>query len=182
MIKLLKNSIYNGENEEMIHRKLLTYDEFLSQIPASDVEIQMLMKKEGIIEMDGYMRIISKKYCLQTSIVLIDTIMINDWNIDHIDEEECKRELADVNPIILKFVLQQCGDEISTGIWSLNNDHIARITAHNIFSSDSRKVSMIVNSQYYHELFLFARNGRAMISCLHGNRGHQVESVRMRHY
>lgn len=79
---------------------------------------------------------------------LLDTIIEKNWPLDKINEEECRIELQDTNTVLLNHVLSILGikyvNDNGNTLWNLNEDNVAKATAHILFSSEPQKVLLFI--------------------------------------
>jgi len=136
--ELLKQTQYYGTNDENISN-LLSRAEIEERVQASKKELDEAFEKLGVIELKGKMRMISRSASREVIRCVLDTIMENDWSIHNVDEFVCCNIMKDTDAVLLHSVLKKLGRIIekkeNTMIWKLDEDSIAKATAHILFCS-----------------------------------------------
>ncbi len=133
-MKKLKLSEYKGTSEEVNTDKsnLVTLSELFKSILASDEETKKFMNQNNIIEINGYVRLLSNSAIYEASGQVIDYIIENNFDYKHIKEEDLRN--IELDGILLVHVLNKLGIK-NNDHWELNRNNIAKITAHLIFHS-----------------------------------------------
>lgn len=136
--ELLKQTQYYGTNDEN-QTNLLSRTEIEERVQASKKELDEAFEKLGVIELKGKMRMVSRSASREVIRCLLDTIMENDWSIHNVDEFVCCNIMKDTDAVLLHSVLKKLGRIIekkeNTMIWKLDEDSIAKATAHILFCS-----------------------------------------------
>lgn len=152
------NTNTNENSEKEVKEERTTKLGFVSRqeleevVQASRDEIDEALRSIGVVEVNGKMRVLDKKLVKSVARELLDTIMIQGWNMLAINEEDCIREMPDTDNIYLKYVLSKLGtldivsddlnmecEDQETKIWALDEDAVAKVTAHILFMN--RKTS-----------------------------------------
>ena len=68
--------------------------------------------------------------CIQT---LIDVIILHDIDTASVSEARCLELAPEMDDLVLQRALGCLGSETQAGIWRLDNDKVARRTAHILF-------------------------------------------------
>lgn len=143
---ILKNSLYEGKGaseEEMVDEKeLLTRAQLEEQVQASLGELNDALEALGVVEVGGKMRLLDDNLRRSATRELLDTIMIQRWDMNKIDEGECRKNMPDTDEIYLSHALYSLGKAVGDGmgegdgkVWSLNKDKVAKATAHILFQN-----------------------------------------------
>jgi len=138
--ELLKQTQYNGSDDDNNNTlNLLSRNDLEQYVQASKKELDDAFDKLGVIELQGKMRMISRSASREVIRCVLDTIMENDWSINNIDETLCCNNMKDIDPVLLHAVLLKLGNIIdkndTTSIWKLDEESIAKSTAHILFCS-----------------------------------------------
>ena len=137
--ELLKQTQYNGSDDNNTTLNLLSRNDLEQYVQASKKELDDAFDKLGVIELQGKMRMISRSASREVIRCVLDTIMENDWSINNIDETLCCNNMKDIDPVLLHAALLKLGHVIekkeTTSIWKLDEESIAKATAHILFCS-----------------------------------------------
>lgn len=146
LAEILKNSLYEGKGaseEEMVDEKdLLTRTQLEEQIQASAQELHDALEALGVVEVRGKMRLLDENLRRSSTRELLDTIMIQRWDMSKIEENECRKSMPDTDEIYLRHSLYTLGTAVVDGmvdsdgkVWSLDKDKVAKATAHILFQN-----------------------------------------------
>lgn len=134
--ELLKKTQYNGIDDNNTSN-LFSRTDLEECVQASKKELDDAFEKLGVIELQGKMRMISRAASREIIRCVLDTIMENDWSIHNVDETVCCDVMKDIDPVLLHAVLLKLGQILekreSTIIWKLDEESIAKATAHILF-------------------------------------------------
>ena len=88
------------------------------------------------------MRLLDENLSRSATRELLDTIMIQRWNMNKIEESECRKSMPETDEIYLSHALHSLGvmvdnsDQASRGkVWSLDKTKVAKATAHILFQN-----------------------------------------------
>jgi hypothetical protein len=120
---------------------LYTRAQLESIILASSNEIDSGLASLSAVEINGYIRILSRKAVLEVVQTIVDTIIENDWDIQNIDMNLIRqqKELSTMDNVILEKALLSLSSSRDGSTWQLSFPLIAKATAHNLFSSQSQQ-------------------------------------------
>lgn len=143
---ILKLCEYKGITDEIMHppikENLHTLQELRAITPASQKEFDDALQNLDIVEINGFVRLLSRSALLEYSESVFNYIIESDLTIDNIDENLCIAGIPkDSDPLILRRVLASLGEcEVSSdgrNIWNLDKRKVLRMSAHIIFSNHS---------------------------------------------
>lgn len=137
---LLETHVYTGESGEAENAKhrhsFLTRAQLWAEIQASDAEMEVSLRALGVVELDGFMRMLSPEAVSAVSRDLLDTAMVSDWDLSNLDESDCATAMPDTDRVLLRHVLGALGKfSETTNSWVLDQGKVARKTAHMLFES-----------------------------------------------
>lgn len=129
-------SLLSNDDEE------LSFEDIEKCVQASKSEISIALKKLGVVELNGKMRMLSKQATLELTSTIFDTIIENNWKIESIDEKALIANLpSDINILTVRHILGTLGEELiekesslSTR-WKLDRNKVLRASAHLVFTS-----------------------------------------------
>lgn len=137
---MLSETVYKGASCEAENpvdaSKLVKRSDLSSSVQSSQVEIDAYLKKLGVVETGGYLRLLSKEVVQETIQQLFLSILSEGWSIDSIDESRFD-DIADVDSVVLKHVLQLLGSQTEERTWRLNLIEVLKASAHLIFAHHS---------------------------------------------
>ena len=136
LAEILKNSLYEGKGaseEEMVDEKdLLTRAQLEEQIQASAQELHDALEALGVVEVGGKMRLLDDNLMRSASRELLDTIMIQRWDMNKIEENECGKSMPDTDEIYCVFAIHRnaggWNGDSDGKVWSLDKDKVAKAT------------------------------------------------------
>lgn len=144
---MLSETVYRGASYDAENpvesSKLVRRSDLSNTVPASSSEINSYLKKLGVVEVDGYLRLLSKEVIQETIQQLFLSILSEGWNISSIDESVCSTSIADVDSIVLKHVLQLLGSQSENSTWQLNLNEVLKASAHLIFKHHSTENKVV---------------------------------------
>ena len=151
LTSILKDSLYEGKGaaeEEMVDENdLFTRTQLEEQVQASIGELNGALEALGVVEVRGKMRLLDENLSRSATRELLDTIMIQRWDMKQIEESECRKHMPDTDEIYLSHALRSLGEAVGGNdqdsdckVWSLDKDQVAKATAHILFQN--RKSSM----------------------------------------
>ena len=136
----LQHALYNGENSASIDSsKLITKTELYFNTQASSEEINASLSQLGVIEIDGYMRIVSPKTLREVIRCILDTITENSWQLSNISERLCLHHNPTLDARLVQLALEHLGSvDLSCGTdggptWILDYERVAKACAHDLF-------------------------------------------------
>ena len=136
----LQHALYNGENSASIDSsKLITKKELFSNTQASSEEINASLSQLGVIEIDGFMRIVSPKTLREVIRCILDTITENSWPMCSISERLCLHHNPTLDARLVQLALEHLGtvdlpcDTEGGPIWILDYERVAKACAHDLF-------------------------------------------------
>ncbi len=160
--ELLQDHVYTGPDDEenilKLHSKnFLTKLQLINQIQASNAEMNKAMNSLGVVELDGYMRMLGPDAVSAVSRDLLDTAIVSDWDLTQLDENLCAEAMPETARVLLQHVLSTLGQRSSSSssssssstgksndktnnstactTWVLDSDKVARKTAHILFEN-----------------------------------------------
>ncbi|KAL0429395.1 UNVERIFIED_CONTAM: Sister chromatid cohesion protein DCC1 [Sesamum radiatum] len=77
-----------SEEREKMRIGLYRWDDLVDRLQASDEELRMGLQSLSAIEIDGYWRILDDKYMNAILNMLLHNIILNDWSINALNEDE----------------------------------------------------------------------------------------------
>lgn len=138
---LLGSSEYASDIDSTPHKELHLED-IEKCVQASKAEILVALKKLGVVELNGKMRMVSKQANIELTSTIFDTIIENNWKIESIDEKVLMANLpSDTHLVMVRHILGTLGDEIieegnsSCIQWNLDKHKVFRASAHIVFMS-----------------------------------------------
>ena len=134
--ELFASTLYTGQEGPSTVKatNLLTLKDLEEKLPASALEIADAVKKERLVEINGYLRRISPQSAAEACRSLLDTIIEHALPLSNISLEKCKQLMGTgVDEIILRFVLNSLGKPVTCDIWELASDEVAKASAHSLF-------------------------------------------------
>eukprot|EP01036_Dinobryon_divergens_P030394 gene30394-39634_t len=148
---LLKPSEYKGMTEEVNNpptpESLLTLLHLQRTIQASVTELDDALKKHNIVEINGYIRLLSRSAVFEYAEALFNQLIENDWAIGNLDEDLCMRGMPrDTDVLILRRVLSSLGERMEDegshrACWSLDKDKVLRLSAQIVFTRQAMSAS-----------------------------------------
>ena len=129
---------YIPGDDEVEDVPLMTKQEMVSKIQASDGELNSALFALGVVEIDGKMRMLSSKVISEVARELLDTVMVNGWDMAALDEDVCAQNMPTAEPVFLTYVLSTLGSKSKDGdsnLWVLDNNLVAQKTAHILFQN-----------------------------------------------
>lgn len=152
--KLLEPYIFNGNEDSStvgrVGKEGVTKDTLRRTVQASEKELNDALFVMGAVEMDGYMRLVTKSALLEAMQALFNTIIENSWSLNGLDSGTLAAALPDVNPAVLQYILTKlgCVSESSIGsssdggssssssvMWNLKQESVLKYSAHIVFTS-----------------------------------------------
>lgn len=168
MFSLLLPTQYDGPNNSKLlsHTDLLTKPQIERILLASNDEIDEALLKLNVVELNGYLRMLSSDVLSETIRLLLDTIIENNWNIENIDQIECISQLSSpkislgsdtandtfsyndidntssIDDVFILHALGKLGNYLGNNKWKLNEISVAKYTADILFRyrNDNNKV------------------------------------------
>ena len=142
----LQQTVYRGADLEEMYPPdktlLMTREEMAGMMLASEEEVAAALTELNVIEIDGFMRIMSKDAKWDLAKKLINEIVLADLNFDAIDDADLRRRLAEsegsVDYTLFAHTLADLGT-LRDGRWVLQRDRLATTAAHVVFREDSKK-------------------------------------------
>lgn len=151
LITLLLPTQYHGIDDEKENPKqgMYTMDQVIEEIQASRAEIFTAMQEYGIVQLQGYIRLLSREACNQVCRYLLDTIIENSLSLDSIDAGICHEHMHDIDPVLLDYALKSLGEkDTCNGFWKLSYEKIAIATAHYLFCSQESTTKVSIRFAY----------------------------------
>jgi hypothetical protein len=166
----LSLSSYSGKaNEEnpIVKANLISRESLSEVIQASDGEICTALNSLETIEINGFpylsfslifialgfLRLVDRNALREMTANLLDTIMENRWNIDHITDRMCLDAMDGSTDEYLLYsalnALSLSRSSISDGVWKLDYGLVSRSVAKKLFRTrliTSREVNFVLNS------------------------------------
>jgi sister chromatid cohesion protein DCC1 len=171
--EILKSSLYEGstgapgegdeEGEQAVDEgELLTRAQLEEQVQASKAELEATLEALGVVEVRGKMRLLDVNLRRACTRELLDTVMVNKWSMDSVDEKECRSCMVDTDHTYLWHALHSLGTHVSGSssssssssnsnsnssnssgakVWCLDKEKVAKATAHILFQNRSSKDS-----------------------------------------
>jgi hypothetical protein len=122
--------------------QLYTISDLESLILASSEEITNYLKSQCVVEIDGYLRLLSQVSLKQTTRALLDTIIENSLSLKTVSFEQCRQLLNPVDETILLHTFKSLGQfSDDTDAWHLDADKVARASACSIFDEANATVT-----------------------------------------
>ena len=136
--QVLIKTEYNGCEEERTNppdpSNLYTRGMLESLVLASSEEMFVTLDELGVVEINGFVRMVAIKAIRNVNAALIDAIIEKDWNIDAIEKRACLEEIPDVDDVLLGKVMDNLGKSEDGHVWNLSLAAIQRAMAHVIFN------------------------------------------------
>lgn len=115
------------------------------------------------MEVNNVMRLISPAKYREAERYLLDTILENSWQLDHIDEQNIFKHAPHLEKDLLRLVLNRLGTKSPNdeNVWIFNFDNIAKACAHDLFihhtTGNSNKVfsCLTMHINFYFFLLIF---------------------------
>lgn len=137
-----------GEKTKM---GLYRWDDLVDRLQASDEELRFGLKSLSAVEIDGYWRILDDKYLNTILDMLLHDIILNDWSINALNEDEVVVVLeADGFPRnIAKHCLQVYCDKVGEGVgvnstWKLDERRVCVHLARDILKGGKMKIEVFM--------------------------------------
>ena len=144
---ILKPSEYKGMTEEISNPptpdNLFTLLQLRQNIQASITELDAALAKLNVVEINGFIRLLSRSAVIEYAEALFIQLIENEWPLDNLDEELCMRGMPkDTDVIILRRVLSSLGDQVQqdgshSACWKLYKDRVLRLSAQVVFTRQS---------------------------------------------
>ena len=136
---LLQNHQYEGLEREASKDKslFLTQNALWKNTQASDTEMETALHALGVVQLEGFMRMISPKAANEVCRELLDTAIVSSWDLSRIVLSQCHAAMPSADRVILHHVLNSLGttdpSDASGETWVLDSDKVAKKTAHMLF-------------------------------------------------
>ena len=142
----LLSTVYRGINKESAYPPepalLLTRQEVRALALASEAEVDAALKHLGAIEVNGYVRILSRDAQWDITKKLVNEIILGDLNYDGLADDDLKERLESwddsVDYTLFTHTLSRLGEQFD-GKWALERDKLAVAVAHVIFREDTKR-------------------------------------------
>lgn len=148
---LLKPSEYKGMTEEVSNPptpdNLITLLHLQKTIQASVTELDDALAKLNIVEINGYIRLLSRSAVYEYAEALFNQLIENDWAIGNLYEDLCMRGMPkDTDVLILRRVLSSLGERVeeeesNRACWRLDKDKVLRLSAQIVFTRQALSAS-----------------------------------------
>ncbi len=147
---ILKDSLYEGleadaQAMDTDGAMLFSRYQLEEQVQASAAEFNAALDALGVVEVRGTMRLLCEHLRRATTRELLDTIMIQRWDVKNLDEGVCRQHMPDTDSIYLRHALSSLGkpcgdhegsvDRMACGLWCLDAAKVAQATAHILFQN-----------------------------------------------
>jgi hypothetical protein len=134
---LLSVTQYMGfleEQQSPVNTDVLpTKDSLHKTVQASVAELDVYLNSKDVVEVGGKLRLLSKGAVLEAMSVLFNTILIESWTIDSIDERLCSVKMTDIDSVVVKHVLKLLGD-CNGQSWNLDQKKVLSASANLLFN------------------------------------------------
>lgn len=140
------------EEREKMKMGLYRWSDLVHRLQASDRELELALQSLSAIEIDGYWRILSEEYMNGILNMLLHNIILNDWSIEALNEDEVVGVLeTDGFPRnIAKHVLQTFSSkvdaviDIRSCIWKLDTQRVGMQLASEILKDGKMKIDIFM--------------------------------------
>lgn len=137
--ELLSKNLYCGKEfeEESVNR--YTRVELEDLVKASHREIEDALRKLNVVEISGYLRMVSTGCVFEVTRLVLDTIneniSENNWSLSNISRAELNRCLPTVDSFLLDCSLASMGMKKTNAddLWELNQELVNITSAHTLF-------------------------------------------------
>ena len=136
---ILKPSEYRSDDTSLLTSlnpvETIDRESLFNKVQASTSEISSSLTEFGVVEVNNVMRLIAPAKYRETERYLLDTILENSWQLDHIDEQNMCKHAPHLEKDLLRLVLNRLGTQSSSdeNMWILNFDNVAKACAHDLF-------------------------------------------------
>jgi len=153
LAEILEKSLYRGIDEtaeelEKLKKEgaLLTRSQVMQMVQASEKELEGAFSAHGVVELGGYMRMLSKHALRDVTQSLLNELIEKGWQLDSISEADYVADLSKTEATLAMLALSRLGErknkngtdegeEPSSFVWSLDHAKVAKASAHILFQS-----------------------------------------------
>lgn len=140
ILPILQGTAYNGLEEDVNcppdTSLLMTKEGLQARVQASEYEFNALLEKHGVVELNGYMRLVSPTASLQIAEMLFDLLIEKSSDYTSLHEQVLLEEM-DVDPLLLRHVLRQLGQwNNDMQKWELSIDRVGHFAARILVKSE----------------------------------------------
>ncbi|XP_051150503.1 uncharacterized protein LOC127264911 [Andrographis paniculata] len=140
------------EEGEKTNKGLYRWEDLLDRLQASDEELRSALQSIPSVEINGYWRIVDEQYMNGVLNMLLHNIVLNDWSMDALDEDEVVRALeADGFPrSIAEHCLRVYSNKLDSGdgerscTWKLDEKRVCVKLAREILRERKIKIEMFM--------------------------------------
>ncbi|KAL3833011.1 hypothetical protein ACJIZ3_007747 [Penstemon smallii] len=141
-----------SEERDKTNIGLYRWDDLVDRLQASDEELRSGLKSLSALEIEGYWRILDDEYINSILSMLSNDIILNDWSIDALNEDEVVNVLeTDGFPRnIAKHCLQVYSSKVEEGVsgkcmWKLDERRVCVQLAREILKEGKMKVEIFMD-------------------------------------
>jgi len=171
---LLRKSQYKyGETQEEKDKLfedgiLLTRKQVMESVQASEQELEAAFITYAVVELGGFMRILSKVTLRDVTRNLLDEIIENDWKIDNIEQDKCTFAMRETDESLVILTLSRLGEKATNEqnsnshsetrgpVWCLDYDKVAKISAHILFQNHLQENALSLKKGWQCQDFMMA--------------------------
>lgn len=131
-----------GTNSNFYTKETLQQD-----VQASSKELSTALSGLGVVELNGFLRMLAPAAVLEAKKAIFDTIIEHDIPLDAVDEQSLRGKMQNIDVVILRHVLYTIGHTIADNstIWSLDRNKILCANAHILFQSNKTLSEVCAN-------------------------------------
>jgi hypothetical protein len=137
----------SSRTQELVHSNFYTKETLQQDVQASSKELSTALSGLGVVELNGFLRMLAPAAVLEAKKAIFDTIIEHDLPLDAVDEQSLRGKMQNIDVVILRHVLHTIGHTIADNstIWSLDRNKILRANAHILFQSNKTLSEVCAN-------------------------------------
>lgn len=141
---MLAGTCYDGANDDLARFPKLTISDVEGIVLASRTEIENYLKSHNVVEINGFLRLLSTSAIEQTTRAVLDTMIEQSSSLKDINFQVFAELMAPVDEIILNAAFSTLGVfNEKTKFWDFNFENVAIASAHSVFSELNSSVGVI---------------------------------------
>lgn len=131
-----------GTNSNFYTKETLQQD-----VQASSKELSTALSGLGVVELNGFLRMLAPAAVLEAKKNIFDTIIEHDLPLDAVDEQSLRGKMQNIDVVFLRHVLHTIGHTIADNstIWSLDRNKILCANTHILFQSNKTLSEVCAN-------------------------------------
>lgn len=138
--KLLASSAYEGRSKESSSGAHYTLPDLFSRVQASPAEISNELRRMNAIEINGVIRLLSRRTGNEVIRQLLDTILEQELPLTGFKEELIIGQCPEWDCAVIRHLLSTMGEQLN-GLWIMDARRVAAISA-NLLLQSTNGVSM----------------------------------------